>query len=173
MFYFDFETYFKVLRLALGEPSLRVRLLYLTMLLVWVPSVALFHALCFALDLLLFPSLRRMEVKEPVFIVGHGRSGTTLTFRLLDQDEGRFSSFTLWECYFPSLLQKKVIRAMAALDQRFLAGTFGKLAERFEEKRYGPSRHMHKMGLNLPEEDDISLFYSMARMTFFCSKDGK
>jgi len=106
MFYFDFQTWFKMITLAWGEPSIRVRLQYLAVLLLWVPLVATFHAICFALDPLLFPSLRRTEVKAPVFIIGHARSGTTLTFRLLDQDEERFSSFKLWECYFPSLLQK-------------------------------------------------------------------
>lgn len=162
MFYFDFQTWFKMITLAWGEPSIRVRVQYLAMLLLWVPVVATFHAICFALDPLLFPSLRRTEVKAPVFIIGHARSGTTLTFRLLDQDEDRFSSFKLWECYFPSLLQKKVIRTIAALDKPWFGGAFEKLARRFEDHRYGPARHMHKMGLNLAEEDDISLFYSMA-----------
>ncbi|MCX2975416.1 sulfotransferase [Halieaceae bacterium IMCC8485] len=162
LFYFDFDNYFKMLRLAWGEPSLRVRSYYLAMLLLYVPLVSTFHAICFALDPILFPSLRRTDVSNPVFIIGHGRSGTTLTFRLMDRDEGRFSSFLLWECYFPSLLQKKAIRAIAAIDRPWLGGMLGRMVERFEEKRYGPSRHMHEMGLCLPEEDDISLFYSMA-----------
>ncbi len=162
LLYFDFDTWLKMLGLAWSEPSLCVRLRYLAMLVLWVPLVSTFHALCFALDWLLFPSLRRTDISKPVFIVGHGRSGTTLTFRLLDQDEGRFSSFKLWECYFPSLLQKKFIRAIASLDKPWLGGLLGRIVERFEEKRYGPSRHMHEMGLNLAEEDDISLFYSMA-----------
>ena len=162
LFYFDFDNYFKMLRLAMGEQSWRVKIQYLVVLLVAVPIVSLFHAICFALDPLLFPSLRRGEIKEPVFIIGHGRSGTTLTFRLVDQDKGRFSSFQLWECYFPSLLQKKMIRAIAALDKPLFGGLLGRMVERFEEKRYGPLRHVHKMGLSLVEEDDISLFYSMA-----------
>ncbi|MFP8879970.1 MAG: sulfotransferase, partial [Myxococcota bacterium] len=32
----------------------------------------------------------------------------------------------------------------------------------WEERRYGASRHMHSMGLTIPEEDDIALYYSMA-----------
>ena len=72
-----------------------------------VPSVATFHALCFFLDPILFPGLRRVEVRTPVFIVGHARSGTTLLHRLLSKDAARFSAFLLYELFFPSLLQKK------------------------------------------------------------------
>jgi hypothetical protein len=161
-FHFDFENYFKMIRLAWGEKSPRARAYYLVVLCLGVPITATFHAVCFALDPILFPSLRKVEVREPVFIIGHGRSGTTLTFRLISQDEGRFSSFVLWECYFPSLLQKKAIRAAAALDARVLGGAFDRLARQFEDWRYGASRHIHVMALDLPEEDDISLFYSMA-----------
>lgn len=162
LFYFNFDNYFKMLRLSWSEPSLTVRLRYLSMLLIGVPLVSVFHAICFALDPLLFRSLGKTDVVKPVFIIGHGRSGTTLTFRLIDQDEGRFSSFQLWECYFPSLLQKKIIRAIASIDKNYLGGFLGRRTAAFEERRYGPARHMHEMGLGLVEEDDISLFYSMA-----------
>ena len=161
-FYFDFDNHFKMLSLAWREHATRTRLYYLAVLGLGVPITAVFHAICFALDPLLFPSLRRTNVREPVFILGHGRSGTTLTFRLISQDEGRFSYFLLWECYFPSLLQKKTIRAIAALDRSLMGGVLGRLAARFDDWRYGRARHMHVMGLGLPEEDDISLFYSMA-----------
>ena len=161
-FHFDFENYRRLLRLAWSEPSRRARFRALAVLLVGVPLTSTFHALCFALDPILIPSLRRTEVREPVFIVGHARSGTTLTFRLMSQDEERFSYFLLWECYFPSLLQKRAIRALASFDRRFLGSRLEGLLRRFEERRYGPARHMHTMGLDLPEEDDISLFYSMA-----------
>lgn len=161
-FHFDFDNYFKMLRLAWREESPAAKIYYLAVLAIGVPITATFHAICFAVDPLLFPSLRRTEVRAPVFILGHGRSGTTLTFRLMSQDEGQFSYFLLWECYFPSLLQKKTIRALAALDARLLGGVLSKLAARFDDWRYGSARHMHVMGLGLPEEDDISLFYSMA-----------
>lgn len=162
LFYFNFDNYFKMLRLSWSEPSLTVRLRYLSMLLIGVPLVSVFHAICFALDPLLFRSLGKTDVVKPVFIIGHGRSGTTLTFRLIDQDKGRFSSFQLWECYFPSLLQKKIIRAIASIDKNYLGSFLGRFTAAFEERRYGPARHMHEMGLGLAEEDDISLFYSMA-----------
>jgi hypothetical protein len=162
MFFFDFDNYFKMVRLAWAEETPRARFYYLAVLCLGVPLTASFHAICFALDELLFPRLRQIEMKNPIFMVGHARSGTTLAHRLLSQDEGRFSSLMLYECYFPSLLQKKVIRAVSAFDERFLGGALHRVALSFEEWRYGAFRHMHAMGLTKPEEDDISLFYSMA-----------
>ncbi len=162
LFHFDFANYFKMIRLAWGEKEPRARFYYLAVLCLWVPVVASFHAICFFLDGLLFPGLRRVEMKAPIFMVGHARSGTTLAHRLMGQDSGRFSSFLLYECYFPSLLQKQLIRAGAAFDRRVLGGWLARRVAAWEERRYGAMRHMHEMGLTIPEEDDISLFYSMA-----------
>jgi hypothetical protein len=162
MFYFDFGNYFKMLGLAWNETSTRARLYYLFVLLLWVPVVSSFHAVCFLLDGILFPGLWKVRVREPVFMVGHARSGTTLTHRLMSQDEGRFSSFLLYECYFPSLLQKKLIRFGIAFDRDVLGGLLARRVAAWEERRYGGTRHMHEMGLTMPEEDDIVLYYAMA-----------
>jgi hypothetical protein len=161
-FLFDFNNYFKMIGLAWNEKVLKARLYYLAVLLLAVPVVSSFHAICFFLDGLFFPGLRKIDLRAPIFMVGHARSGTTLTHRLLSADEGRFSSFMLYEMYFPSLLQKKVIRAAARLDATLLGGNIEKLVQRWEEWRYGAARHMHDMGLTQPEEDDIVLYYSMA-----------
>ena len=89
---------------------------------------------CFFLDRILFPGLRDVEVREPIFMVGHARSGTTLTHRLLSKDTDRFSSFLLYELYFPSLLQKKLIRAGARLDARLLGGFLERRVRAWEER---------------------------------------
>jgi hypothetical protein len=162
IYYFDFGNYFTMLRLASKEESWQVRAYYLAILCVWVPLVASFHAVCFFLDGILFPALWKVEIHEPVFMVGHARSGTTLTHRLMSKDAGRFSSFLLYECYFPSLLQKKLIRWGIDFDDQFLGGAVAKRVRAWEERRYGAGRHMHEMGLTIPEEDDISLYYAMA-----------
>jgi hypothetical protein len=161
-FYFDFENYRKMIRLARNEKIAKVRFYYLFVLCVWVPIASSFHAVCFFLDRILFPGLRDVEVRQPIFMVGHARSGTTLTHRLLSKDSDRFSSFLLYELYFPSLLQKKLIRAAARLDARLLGGFLERRVRAWEERRYGKMRHIHEMGLSIPEEDDIVLYYSMA-----------
>jgi len=162
IFHFDFANYFKMIRLAWRERNALVRWYYLSVLLVWVPIVSTFHAICFFLDGILFPGLWKTAIRTPVFVVGHARSGTTLVHRLMSKDEGRFSAFVLYELYFPSLLQKKLIRLLASIDRRYLAGVFEKRVRAWEDKHYAAVRKVHKMGLTEAEEDDIVLYYSCA-----------
>jgi hypothetical protein len=162
LFHFDFANYLRMLRLAWNERNPRARRYYLLVLLVSVPFISSFHAICFLLDGLLFPGLWKTRIRTPVFVVGHARSGTTLVHRLMSKDEGRFSSFLMYELYFPSLLQKKAIRCLAGLDRRHLGGFFERRVRAWEEKRYGAMRGVHKMGLTEPEEDDLVFYYSCA-----------
>lgn len=162
LFHFDFANYAKMIRLAWNEKNPMARRYYLAVLFLVVPVVSSFHAVCFFLDAVLFPGLRKTEVKTPVFVVGHARSGTTLVHRLMSEDEGRFSSFMMYELYFPSLLQKKIIRAVAAFDRRFLGELLGKRVAAWEEKRYAAMKGVHEMGLTIPEEDDLVFYYSCA-----------
>ena len=162
MFFFDFANYFKMIRLAWNEKVPKARHYYLAVLLLAVPIVSTFHAICFSLDRIFYPDLRKVEARAPIFIVGHARSGTTLTHRLLSQDVGRFSSFLLYELYFPSLIQKKLIRWIAQYDAEHWRGFLAGQVRAWEEWRYGPMRHMHEMGLTEPEEDDIVFYWSMA-----------
>lgn len=162
IFHFDFAKWAKMVRLAWTEPDPHTRLHCLRIVLVSVPLAAAFHAVCFFLDGLLFPRLWSTKVRQPVFVVGHARSGTTLIHRVMNRDEGRFSSFRLYELYFPSLLQKKAIRLGAALDARFLGGFLERRVQVWEERRYAAVRQFHEMGLTIPEEDDIVFYFSCA-----------
>jgi len=162
LFHFDFARWARMLRLALGEQRPAVRAWFLYRLLVWVPLVASFHAICFFLDAILFPDLRRIEVHAPVFLVGHARSGTTLLHRLMSLDGERFCSNRMLELYFPSLLQKKAIRALGALDRRFLGRRLARRVRAWETRRYRATKDIHAMGLFKPEEDDLFFYYSCA-----------
>ncbi len=162
MFYFHFANYRTMVRLAWRERNPRARGYALAVLLLAVPVVSAFHALCFALDPVFFPGLMRTTVRAPVFVLGHARSGTTLIHRLLSKDRGRFSTFALYEMYFPSLLQKWTLRKLGAVDRHHLGGRIAALLRRWEDQRYGAVRQVHRMGLHEPEEDDMVLYYSCA-----------
>ena len=166
IFHFDFTQWARMLRLAWRDPHPAGRRRMLVRLLVYVPLVASFHAVCFFLDGILFPGLHRVELKTPVFLVGHARSGTTLLHRLMSRDAERFSSFLLYELFFPSLLQKRVIRALAAFDRRRLGGFFERRVQAWEKKRYAATQDIHAMGLTKPEEDDFLFYWSCASGTW-------
>lgn len=161
-FFFDFANWAKMVRLAWGESDRSMRRHFLVVLLLWVPPVAVFHAVCFFLDGILFPSLWRTEVRRPIFVLGHARSGTTHVHRLLMRDTGRYSAFRFYEMFFPSLLQKKLLRFGAYLDRTLLGGRLRRRLRAWEDRRYAAVRKVHEMGLAEYEEDDIVLYYSCA-----------
>ncbi|MEO2168796.1 MAG: sulfotransferase, partial [bacterium] len=63
--------------------------------------------------------------------------------------------------YFPSLLQKWVIRKLAVLDRRF-GGHIEKRIQAWDDRHYAAMRKIHDMGLTHLEEDDIVMYYSIA-----------
>jgi hypothetical protein len=155
--YFDFGYWWRVLRHVWGLRQWAGRRRMLLRLLIAVPLASLVHALFLLLDYVFFPLLWTQRVEKPVFIVGHARSGTTLMHRLMSADGDRFSFFLYWEMFFPSLLQKKLIRGLGALDAKLLGGFFNRKLVAWDDKTFGPYRHMHNMSLWNAEEDCFAM----------------
>jgi hypothetical protein len=123
--------------------------------------VETFNALCLALDHLLFPGHRRVEIREPVFLIGNPRSGTTILHRVMARDEERFFCYRFWEIVFPSILQKRFFAIVGRLDR--MLGSRGRAAmERGEAKRLAEFSRAHPTGWFLPEEDDKILIHILA-----------
>jgi hypothetical protein len=155
--YFDIDYWWRVVRHVWGLRQWPGRRAMLARLLLWIPLRTLLHGACFLLDYLLFPALWTQRVERPVFVIGHARSGTTLMHRLLSADSERFSYFLYWEMFFPSLLQKKAIRGMGWLDRRVLGGRIDRALKAWDDKTFGPYRHMHNMSLWNAEEDCFAM----------------
>ena len=155
--YFDFDYYLRLLRHVWGLKQWPGRRRLLLRLVLVTPLATIFHGICFLLDYLLFPRLWTQQVKTPVFIVGHARSGTTLMHRLLAADGERFSYFLYWETLFPSLLQKKLVRWLGRVDSGLLGGFFHRKLKAWDDKTFGPFRHIHNMSLWTSEEDQFAM----------------
>ena len=155
--YFDVDYWWRVVRHVWGLKAWPGRYRMLALLLLWIPLRTVLHSICFMLDYLLFPRLWAQAVYRPVFIVGHARSGTTLMHRLMSADGDKFSYFLYWETFFPSLLQKKVIRCLGRIDRRWLGGLFERRLRAWDDKTFGPYRQMHNMSLWNAEEDCFAL----------------
>jgi hypothetical protein len=160
LFYFDWRTWWTMVRLVRCEQDPGRRRRQYRTLCVVVPTLAVLHTVCFALDPILFPALRRTEVRSPVFVVGHARSGTTYLHRMMANDP-RFSYVLLWEMFFPSLLEKKVLRAVLRADQR-LGGRLRRRIDALDERLFSKSQSVHESGLFAPEEDEFLLTMSCA-----------
>ena len=150
--YFDFDTYWRVFRRAFREPATGGRRRLIWALAIGFPLLALWDAVFFALDHLLFPGFRRVAIETPVFIVGNARSGTTNLCRLLSGD-ARFSYFRTWEILLPSILQKKIVRGIAHFDQRWLAGALEARINGRQDSSLAKARRMHDWRLDGAEED--------------------
>jgi hypothetical protein len=90
----------------------------------------------------LYPAVARQEIREPLFIVGLPRSGTTLLHMLLAADPEHRAPLT-WEVMTPSpptreSEKRRIQRAMQSCNcLNWLAPTF---------------RHVHAVGAELPQE---------------------
>jgi len=76
-------------------------------------------------------------------------------------DGDRFSYFRLYEMFFPSVLQKKVIRALGRLDRR-MGGPLEKRLKAWDDRQFEATKDQHAMGLFKPEEDDFVYTLSCA-----------
>jgi hypothetical protein len=158
--YFDFHTYAAIPRLIARErPGLR-RGLLLMGLFVALTIDSLVAFVCLALDHVLFPGFRKTVVRTPVFVIGNARSGTTHMHRLLCGDEGRFSYFRTYELLLPSIVQKKLVRFVAGLDERFLRGAIERRLRGREDLTLAEVRKMHDWRLDAAEEDEFVLFHN-------------
>lgn len=114
------------------------------------------NGVALALDYLLFPAFRYVNVTAPVFVVGVPRSGTTFLHRLLAKDT-RFTTTALWELVFaPSITQRYFWYALGYLDGKL--GSPGRRVLMFVEKHLlGGLDGIHSTGLFDPEEDYLAL----------------
>ena len=122
----------------------------------------LFHRVAFALDELLFPAYRKIEVRSPVFVVGLHRSGTTLIHRLLANDSEQFTAFCLWELLVaPAIIERKFWIAVGAVDRRL--GGWGKRGcVALENRLAGELHKIHHTSFFQPEEDELVLVHWFA-----------
>jgi hypothetical protein len=126
---------------------------------VFGPPMFLFTKVCMWLDTLLYPQLRDTEVDRPVFILGHPRSGSTfLQHRVHESSE--VAMFRTWELWFPSLVQRRIVRPFLAvlrrLDMELLQGA-----------EYG-----HEIHLDGIEEDEGLFLHQLDSeiVTFICPR---
>lgn len=123
--------------------------------------VQIVHWIGLLLDEILFPGYRRVEIREPLFVLGVPRSGTTHLHRVLARDP-QFTTFSTWECLFaPSVTQRRLWMGVGWLDVR-LGRPLGRLLSWLERGAFSGMKSIHPMGLGDPEEDYLALIPLLA-----------
>ncbi len=115
--------------------------------LILVPAFFLFTQITLWLDRLFFPGYRKVEVKQPVFIIGHPRSGTTLLHRTLTQC-GEFACYRAWELFFPALTARWLVRPLLSLQRR-------------RRRTLVPAEVGHEVGLDEVEEEEFLFLHRL------------
>jgi len=134
------------------------RLAFLFLLFPPLLVLHLAHWLAWGIDEILFPGYRRVCVREPLFVTGVPRSGTTFVHRLLAADEQTFTTMRTWELLLAtSLTERHLIHTLGALD-RALGGLGARLVEALTRKLVASDlEDVHAVGVEAPEEDYLAL----------------
>ena len=119
-------------------------------------ALQLLHWLAFLLDEIFYCDYRGVEVREPVFVLGPPRSGTTFLHHVLSTMPGT-TTFRTSECLFGlSVSSRKLLLGLARLDR-----TIGRPAERLGtwlgRRILASVDDIHPIALNEPEEDFLCL----------------
>ncbi|MGK7948930.1 MAG: sulfotransferase [Xenococcaceae cyanobacterium] len=77
--------------------------------LLFLPLFLLFTHFTLFLDKIFFPQYQKLKVKNPVFIIGNPRSGTSFLHNLLTQTED-FVAFKTWQIFFPALTARVLVK---------------------------------------------------------------
>lgn len=128
------------------------RLLVLILFLPVFAAVQLVHWLGFLADEIFFRRYRDVEIREPVFVLGVPRSGTTFMHQLLAHHD-TLTTFAAWECFLaPSIAERYFWRGLAALD-RAAGRPFARLIGVLERRLFAWLDDVHPLRLDAPEED--------------------
>ncbi len=147
-----------------GRLSLK-RLALLLFLFFVFPIYNLYIRTGYYLDDLLFSSYKNVTRKDPIFIIGNFRSGTTFFHRLLLRDP-KFTCLKTWEIYFgPAITQRKMIGLIIKIS-RILGSPIRKLVNLFD-RSINEYSYMHKTGLRQHEEDSHLLYHIWSSYNLF------
>lgn len=123
-------------------------------------GLQLLHWIGFALDEIFFRGWRRVDVRQPLFVLGPPRSGTTHLHHVLSLDE-QTTTFRTWECLFGlSVTARMLLLGLGRLD-RLLGRPFGRAGAWFGRRFLAGMDDVHPFAMDAPEEDFLALMPAM------------
>jgi hypothetical protein len=119
------------------------------------------HWIGLLLDEILYRGYRSVAIREPLFVLGVPRSGTTYLHRLIAHDS-TLTTFSTWECLFaPSVTQRRFWLGMGRIDAR-IGRPLGRMLDWIERHAFKGLDAVHAMRLSDPEEDYFALMPVLA-----------
>ncbi len=108
---------------------------------------SLFTVTTLFFDYIFFPKFRKVKVKQPVFIIGHPRSGTTFIHHLFTQTD-EMAAFTTWQLLFPALTARLIVKPIV------------RLLTRKQPMVLIPESAGHQIALDSVEEDEMLFLHN-------------
>jgi len=169
--FFNFRRLFQFLKVTFLQPRDHYRLtprrffMILLFIFLYIP-LELFTWLGFLLDEIFYPGYRRNQIKQPVFIIGNFRSGTTFMQRILAKDHNRFIGVKAWEIVFgSSIIIRKLMGFLMRVDKK-IGQPLYKMIEASEKKTLHKI-DFHHFRWNDFEEDDFFHLHSFSCFGFW------
>jgi hypothetical protein len=104
------------------------------------------------MDHIIFPRFRTVDVKKPVFIIGHPRSGTSFIHHLFARKD-EVAAFKTWHIFFPSLTARFLFRPLI----NFLIKKKITLV---------PTETGHQIAFEKPEEEELLFGFNLDTQFF-------
>ena len=146
--YYHFIRHFSIRRFI-------VALLYLIV----IVFMSMLNILFRLLDEIFYSSYRKIDIREPVFIISNPRSGTTLLHRLVCQDEEKFVHIRLYHTIITAITFFKLVDFLAAIDKR-ISHPLGRFFKWVDRILFSGWKDVHAAGFNKAEEDEGVYFMS-------------
>jgi hypothetical protein len=123
---------------------------------IFLYSIHQFISLVFRLiDEVFHRGYKKVEIKQPVFIIANPRSGTTFLHRLMTLDKERFVYTKYAHTFFMTSSFVKFYYAFRWMDRNMLRGLISGSLDTLDEKFWGGWDDIHAMGFNKAEEDEL------------------
>lgn len=105
------------------------------------------------IDEIFLSGYKKVNIKEPVFIISNPRCGTTFLHRLLSLDKDHYTYTLLYHTLFPCAFYIIIIRTIARLDNK-MGGFLKKIIDFADKLFFSGWKDVHPMGFYQPEEDE-------------------
>ncbi len=133
--------------------------------LVW-PLMKAISIPCLMLDYVFYPKFRRVQVKEPLFIVGNWRTGSTLLYRTFARDDESVACFTMLDAFLPAITMKRAAAWLGRIDKAL--GSLGnRFLMRMDHAFLSEYSRIHDTGFFKPEEDEHALLLDLCSAAMF------
>ncbi|KYK26300.1 hypothetical protein AYK26_05320 [Euryarchaeota archaeon SM23-78] len=163
--YLHFKTWVRITWLMLFHKPRPRRILFFIGFALLFGLVFIIVAFFRLLDEIFFPRYRKQKIKEPVFIFGNPRSGTTFLYDLMALDKKKFTQPILYQTLFCSITLYKAIGLIIKIDKRigrpikYCVNKFNQFFIRYEG--------IHRVSMDKPEEDEPLFFLSLTSPTLW------